>query len=75
MTSSEIYTSIVCVVIGIVIIFGHSMLVDPTDQDLYISNNLFIRIVILMGLSTYITMLFFSKTKSGFTEKPLDKHW
>lgn len=75
--TTHIHTSIVCSVVGVVLIFAHNILVDPTDPDLHISNNMFIRLVVLLGLSTYITLRFFSKESSSIMgmSPQIDTQW
>ena len=64
MSISNIYPSFICVVIGIILIFAHSMTADPTDPDLQISNSLFIRIIALLFISSF-GMLCYLNYSSG----------
>ena len=62
---SNIQTSIICTGIAISLIFAYSLTVDPTDTELHVTNSMFIRIIILMFVSTYITLRFVSSSSSN----------
>ena len=69
----EIQTSVICTGIATGLLFIHSLITDSTDPDTYISNGMFVKVMIIVMISTYCTVRFFSKNQIGSVT--IDTDW
>lgn len=69
----EIQTSVICTGIATALLFVHSLITDSTDPDTHISDGMFVKVMIIVLISTYCTLRFLSNNQTASIT--IDQNW